>query len=102
MKINNVVCSQDTRPVIKIESEPIMVGKLFFDTGAKISCMSSQQFRLILIENRPIKFNLNQREARGASGRTLIPDGVYLYPMQWNGRSVMQTVTVFKNLSSSS
>ena len=62
--------------------------------------MSSQQFRLISIEKRPTKLNLNQREARGASGTALIPDGDYLFPMEWNGKTVMQAVTVFKNLSS--
>jgi hypothetical protein len=25
---------------------------------------------------------------------------MYLFPMQWNGKSVMQTLTLFKNLSS--
>ncbi len=68
-----------------------MGGKWLFDSGAGISCMLSQQFRLIPIEKRPTK--LNQQEARGASGTALIPDGVYLFPMQWNGKSVMQTVT---------
>jgi hypothetical protein len=62
--------------------------------------MSSKQFRLIPIERRLTKLNLNQREARGASGAAFIPDSVYLFPMQRNGKLVMQTVTVFKNLPS--
>ena len=74
MEINDNVHKQDTRPLIESKSEPIMVGKWLFDTGAGISCMSSQQFRLLSIENRPTKLNLNQREARGVSGTALIPD----------------------------
>ena len=62
--------------------------------------MSSQKFRLIPTEKRPKKLCLNQREARGASGTALIPDGDYLLPMEWEGKSIMQPVTVFKNLSS--
>jgi hypothetical protein len=50
MKLNDVVHKQDARPLIEIMSEPIMVGKWFFDTGAGISCLSLQQFRLIPIE----------------------------------------------------
>jgi hypothetical protein len=100
MEINDVVCKQDTRPLIKITSGPIMVEKWLFERGTGITCMSSQQFRLIPIKRRPAKLNLNQREARGASGGALILDRSYLFLMQWNGKSVMQTVIVFKNLSS--
>jgi hypothetical protein len=77
MKINDVVCKLDTRPLIKIKSGPILVGKWLFDTGAWITCVSLQQFRLIPIERRPFKINLYKCEAR-----------------------VMQTATVFKNLLS--
>ena len=63
-----------------------MVEKWLFDTGAGLTCMSSQQFRLIPIEKRPKKLQLNQREAKGASGTALIPDGDYLFPMEWNGK----------------
>jgi hypothetical protein len=42
MKIHDVVHKQDVRPLIEIKSEPIMVGKWLFDTGAGISYMSSQ------------------------------------------------------------
>jgi hypothetical protein len=41
--------------------------------------MSTQKFKLIPIEKRPTKINLSEREARGASGTTLIPDGTYLF-----------------------
>ena len=90
----------DARPLIEIISSPLMTGKWLFDTGAGLSFMSTQQFRLIPKEKRPRKLTLNQREARGASGTALIPDGDYLFPMEWNNKTVMQPVTVFKNLSS--
>jgi hypothetical protein len=60
--------------LIEIKSNPMMVGKSFFDKGAGLTCISSQQFRLIPIDKRPRKLNLNQREARGASGTSLIED----------------------------
>jgi hypothetical protein len=44
--------------------------------------------------------NLNQREARDAYGIALIPDSNYLFPMEWNGKTVMQPVAVFRNLPS--
>jgi hypothetical protein len=46
----------------------------------------------------PSKLQLNQREARGASGTALIPNGDNLFPMEW--KKVLQPVSVFKNLSS--
>jgi hypothetical protein len=46
------------------------------------------------------KLNLNQQKAKGASGTSLIPDSSYLFPMQWNGKSVIQKLRVFKNLTS--
>jgi hypothetical protein len=62
--------------------------------------MSSQQFRLNLIRKRLSKLNFNQREARIESRMALIPDGDYLFTMEWNGKTVMQPVVVFRNLSS--
>jgi hypothetical protein len=55
-----------------------MVGKWLFDIGAELTCMSSQQIRQIPIEKRLRKLHLNQKETKGASGTTLIPDGDYL------------------------
>jgi hypothetical protein len=73
-----------------------MVEKWLFDTDAEITCMSSQQFRLIPIERRPRKLNLNKQKIKDASRTTLIVKGSYLFPMQWNRKSVMRAVTVFK------
>ncbi len=72
--INDIVHRQDARPLIEIKSNPMMVGKSFFDKGAGLTCIYSQQFRLIPIDKRPRKLNLNQREARGASETVLIQD----------------------------
>jgi hypothetical protein len=53
LEINDVVCKQGARPLTEINSCPVKVQKLLFYTGARITCMSSQQFRLIPIERRP-------------------------------------------------
>ena len=100
LKINDVIRKLDARPLIEINSSPVMKGKWLFDTGAGLTCMSLQQFRLIPIEKRPNKLKLHHKEAKGASGTALIQDGEYLFPMEWNGKTVMQPITVFKNLSS--
>jgi hypothetical protein len=72
--------------------------KWLFDTVAGKTCMSSQQFRLIPIEKRPSKINLNQREARGAFGTALIPDSDYLFLRE--RKNSKAAATVLKNLSS--
>jgi hypothetical protein len=53
LKINNVVCKLDARPLIQINSSPLMMGKWLFDTGAGLKYMSTQQLRLIPKEKRP-------------------------------------------------
>ena len=77
-----------------------MTDKWLYDTGASITCMSTSKFRSIPINKRPTKINSPIRAAKAASGDTLIPDGVYLFPMEWNGKKILQQVSVFKNLSS--
>jgi hypothetical protein len=69
-------------PLIKINSNPIMRGKWLFDTGAGHTCLSTKQFRLIPIEKRPTKLNLNQKDASGVSGIALIPDDNNLFPIK--------------------
>jgi hypothetical protein len=59
--------------------------------------MSSQHFRLIQIKKMPRKLNLNQLEAKQASETALIPDGNYLFPLEWeisnaNGSRVQKFV----------
>jgi hypothetical protein len=99
LEINDVECRQDVRPLIEIKSSPMMVGKWLFDTCTGLNCLSSQQFRRILIERRSQKLNLNQGEARGTSRYALIPQGNYPFAMEWRCKAVVETVTVFKNLS---
>ena len=64
LEINDVISKLDARPLIEINSSPVMKGKWLFDTGAGLTCMSSQQFRLIPIEKRPNKLKLNHKEVR--------------------------------------
>ena len=86
--------------MVEINSFPVIKDKWLYDTGASITCMSTERFRAIPIHKRPKKINTPVREARAANGKPLIPDGEYLFPMEWGGKKVMQQVTVFKNLSS--
>ena len=62
--------------------------------------MSLEKFRSIPEDKKPKKLNIPIREAKTADGNRLIPHGVYLFPMEWSGKRVMQQVTVFRNLSS--
>jgi hypothetical protein len=55
LEIDDVVCKLDARMLIEINSSSMMKGKWLFDTGARLTCMSSQQFRLIPMEKRPSK-----------------------------------------------
>jgi hypothetical protein len=61
----------------------MMAGKWLLDIGARLTCMSYQQFRIFPIKKRPKKLNLNQWEAKGASGTDLIQEGI-IYSW-WNG-----------------
>jgi hypothetical protein len=81
-----------------MKSNTIMVGQWLFDTSARLTCLSSKQFWQILLKKRPRKLQLNQREAKDANVTTLIPDGDYLFAMEWDRKLVIQPV--FKNLSS--
>jgi hypothetical protein len=44
LEIDNIVCKLDARPLIEINSSPMIKGKWLFDTAAGLTCMSSQQF----------------------------------------------------------
>ena len=50
LEINDVIRKLDTRPLININSSPVMKGQWLVDTGAGITCMSQQQCRQIPIE----------------------------------------------------
>ena len=49
LKINDVTESDDARPMVEINSWPIMKDKWLYDTGASITCMSTERFRAIPI-----------------------------------------------------
>jgi hypothetical protein len=100
LKINDVICKLDAQLLIEINSSPMMKSKWLFDIGEGLTYMSTQQFRLISKDKRLTKLNLNQREERGASGTSLIPDGDYLFLMQWTTKTVIKPVKVFKKLTS--
>ncbi len=68
-------------PLIEINCSPMIKGKWLFDKGGELTRLSAEQFRLSPTKNRLTKLNLKQREARGASGTALIPDGDYFFPM---------------------
>jgi hypothetical protein len=66
-----------------------MEQKWLFDTGARLTCMSLTTFRIIPKEYRPSKINSIGTKA---SGSTLIPESVYMIPMEWNDKKNMQQV----------
>jgi predicted aspartyl protease len=80
-KINDVN-AKSPRQHIQINSIKGMEHKWLFDTGAALTCMSSRAFRKISKENRPLKINAIGKTAQGASGSTLIPDRIYMIPME--------------------
>jgi hypothetical protein len=43
------------------------------------------------------KINVIGKSTKGASGRTLIPEGAYMIPMEWNGKRIMQQAQVYRN-----
>ena len=100
LEINDIHNNQDKRPWIQVDTIPALHEKWLFDTGASITCMSSAMFRTIPIHLRPTKIDTPSRSARAANGNVLISDGVYLFPITWSGKKIMQKVTIFKNLSS--
>jgi hypothetical protein len=59
-----------------------------FDIGAGLTCMSSSVFRKINKEYRPHKISAIGSRAQGASGEALLPEGVYMIPMEWNGKKI--------------
>ena len=99
LEINDVKSKEDSRPMVPINSQPYMTDQWLFDTGASITCMSTEKLRSIPASKRPKKLNTPYRAARAAGGAMLIPNGVYLFPMEWNGKKIMQQVHVFRNLS---
>jgi hypothetical protein len=61
-----------------------------FDTGAGLTCIPLNAFRNISKDYRPSKINAIGKSTKGASGSTLIPEGVYMILIEWNGKRIMQ------------
>ena len=82
IKINDVQSKKTQRPYIKIGSLKGLEQTWLFDTGAGLTCMSLKAFRNIDKEYRPSQINAVGSRANGASGTSLIPEGVYMIPME--------------------
>jgi predicted aspartyl protease len=76
-----------------------MEQKWLFDTGVGLTFMSSKAFRKIDKEYRPSKINAVGTRAQGASRSLLVLERVYMIPMEWNGKRIMQKVHIYKNLA---
>jgi hypothetical protein len=68
--------------VALIKSIKGMEQKWLFDTGAGLTCMSLEAFRNISKDYRLSEINTIGKSAMGASGSTLIPEGVYMIAME--------------------
>jgi hypothetical protein len=91
LKINDVT-TKISRPFIKLETIKGVKTDCLFDTGAGLTCMTTSAFRRIAKECRPKKICTIGSKAQGASGNSLLPEGVYMIPMEWNGKKIMQKV----------
>jgi hypothetical protein len=95
----NVVTKKTTRPFIKLETIKEVKTDWLFDTGSGLTYMSTSPFRRIAKECRPKKICTIGSKAQGASGNSLLPEGLYMIPMVWNGKKIMQKVQICKNLA---
>ena len=99
VKINDVRSKQTSRLLIQLKTLPGMNQPWLYDTGAALTCTSTETFRQIAINSRPTKIHAIGKGASGASGGSLIPQGSYIIPMEFKGRKIMQKVQVYKNLA---
>ncbi len=77
----NYVTAKTKRPFIKLETTKGVKYDWLFDTGAGLTCMSTSAFKRIAKECRPKKVCEIGSKAQGASGKSLLPEGVYMIPM---------------------
>jgi hypothetical protein len=75
-----------------------MEQKWLFDTGAGLMWLSLNAFRTISNDYIRLKINSIGTSTKKASGSTIIPEGVFKIPMEWNGKRIMQQVQVYRNL----
>ena len=71
-----------------------------YDTGADICCMALSTFRAIPLQLRPKKKQVPPVLAKGANNRVLEAIGSYDFELKFKDRSVIQQVTVFRELNS--
>ncbi len=50
-------------------------------------------------DHKPSKNKAIVKSAQWASGSTLIPEGVYMIPIEWNEKRITQQVQIYKNLA---
>ena len=96
-KINDLPLKNSPRPFCPITSLEGLPKQWLFDTGASITCISRKAFRKIPKEVRPTKLRQG-KSANGATGKALIADGCYMFPIEFRGKKILQEVQVFENL----
>ena len=70
-----------------------------YDTGAALTCISTATFRQIAINSRPTKIHSIGKEASETNGGSLLPQGSYMIPIEFQGRKITQKVQVYENLA---
>ena len=103
IKINDVNSKRTPRPYIEIETIKGVKWDWLFDTGAGLTCISTDTFRKISKDSRPIRINAIGSKATGAGGDALLPQGVYIIPMEWNGKKLCnrsKSTKIWHNLQS--
>jgi hypothetical protein len=60
---------------------------------------TSRPFRKIDKELSTKRISAIGTRAQGAIGASLLSQGVYIIPIEWKGKKIMQQVQVFKNLA---
>ena len=96
-KINDIPSKQTSHPLIQFKTLPEMNPTWLYDTGATLTCISMETFRQIAINSRPTKIHSIGKEASESNGGSLIPQGLYMIPMEFKGRKICQKVQVYTN-----
>ena len=97
-QINDVQTKANPRPIIKLKSIKGLTENWLFDTGAGLTCISLKAFRQICQESRPMKIHGVGKNANGADGGKLFPQGTYVIPLEFEGSKILQQVQVYANL----
>ncbi len=72
----NDVTTKTSRQFIELETIKGVKWDWLFDTGAALTCISTSTFRKIDKELRPKRISAIGTRAQGASGTSLLPQGV--------------------------